>query len=610
MIAGISAWAASIYHWLSRYQILQEELLPSKPGEKAYIFEHPLLRKVGIDLQETDSRRILKRLHGVGIDIQSKRIIDFGGIFDPLAGFVVGDHYASSHFAWLASMLDEGSPAYERISAALSFHEHHSRRYPFAADEPHWEFNNYAWMETWLFLHRRMPTLAKRLKLSLLHAPWHPRPYGTNWKLMLASFLLLRGKTFHRPLDLLLGQGYLAWSLKMQDHDGCILDVPRNGSRSLQYHAYSTALLFRMWEHGLFWHPSLKRRTLKAAKWLAIHTAPDGNCNWRGRGQFQLFGYAAALYVFAIAARFNPDKADRYLSRFQRLSKFLEGYQQPEGSWPLVLNGFPDEEHIGWYDYNYKTVYNAFAGVWFQLAYQAIEALSSNSHSWHFNKSSVYLQNSGVFICNNDKLFFSVSSGERNYKSESGFAPQVLWIDDFGMIIGGVGGVGREPYGSLWHLLQADLNYYAPLVIKGDHIIGPAHERHKLEYRDGVVYITARYGGISVVRTIHCNPEQAAFLSIVDIIQVNSGDALTIIPFNLPILAGSREIRVEEHLLYLSDAKHVICIDVRIENDFAELALENPEPQVGGLSVRAYIPARDIQNSQTIRVEQIWTQLH
>lgn len=601
--------AISVYHALSELQIRQNRLESDTDG--SWVLRHPLQGVLAIPPQEIlDGRDDFVRIAGIGLQKTEQgrvEVLDYGGIFDPLSGEVIGDHYSTSHFAWLASILKEEPCWREHVTAAFAFHEKTHRWYPFSKQEPHWEFNNLAWMGIWFRVKDSMPELSDRLRSVLLAAPWHPRPYGTNWKLMLSAFLLLRHKAFGRFQDRVLGYLYLKWALSLQDRDGCLLDVPRNGSRSLQYHAYSTALLFRMCDMGLV-GSTVETRAMRAADWLLAHSAPDGDCNWRGRGQGQIFGYAASDYVFRSAIRRAPLNESAYRLSLQRLQDFIIAHRRTTGLLPLVLNEYPDEARVGWYDYNHLTVYNAFCGVWFALP----PHISSSEASAEVTREAevVHFVNSRVVIVRTEHIYFSVSGGERAYPSEAGLTPQMIWIWGIGSIIRGAGGPGHGSYGIRYALPQERHNFAAPLVVsESGGLTGPEFSRHHLSVWDNNIRLEGEYGGIHLIRTIDWSGQNGKLLVITDTVSAASKnmEQVKVIPFNLPLLANNvTAVNASGTSVALVFPQHSLVLDFQIAQCPAAVIVGEVEPQPLGPSLRIMAAPIVLRSNESRTVSQRW----
>lgn len=146
--------------------------------------------------------------------------------------------------------------------------------------------------------------------------------------------------------------------------------VARLRRMSLQYHCFSLALLWDICQ--LAGWIGLKEAVERGAMALLLFVLPNGDTLYLGRGQQQIFGYAALLYTLAALSNyFSKQEIER---PWQRIWNFVSLYQRSDGSFPLVLrHGEYDYPHtvdtsdprwLGWYSYNNYFDYLPFLGVY------------------------------------------------------------------------------------------------------------------------------------------------------------------------------------------------------------------------------------------------------
>lgn len=152
--------------------------------------------------------------------------------------------------------------------------------------------------------------------------------------------------------------------------DGFIQDELR--TRSLQYHAFCLYVLCELVQQ----HPNaqfLKVWLADGVRFSVRHILPDGSALWLGRGQEQIFGYAALIRAMEfVHANVEQVPAPALNLVQQRLLAF----QRPDGSFPLVLRRRqPEPEKArnadalpGWYGYNTLYDYLPFLGHALMLA--------------------------------------------------------------------------------------------------------------------------------------------------------------------------------------------------------------------------------------------------
>jgi len=125
--------------------------------------------------------------------------------------------------------------------------------------------------------------------------------------------------------------------------------------RSFAYHAFCGALLADLWRHRKAGWAA--RAAARAAHFMTRCLLPNGDSLYVGRGQQQIFGYGALVYLLEAAAGLTGEEqfgaiAERAFSRLMR-------FQRSDGSFPLVLREgepaepwLPDISRPGWYTYN------------------------------------------------------------------------------------------------------------------------------------------------------------------------------------------------------------------------------------------------------------------
>ena len=351
---------------------------------------------------------------------------DAGAVFDPLDKRVVGDHYAATHFAWCCAVRHADRPdprLVHQARRAIGFHLRTSpEEYPPGNWSYHWDFNNLAFIETFLLLGEHLDEDERAAWLAGLGSWKINAHWAVNWVAMRALSHFKRHDVLGRPEDLTAAQRWLVYVLGAQKHDGGIEDIPEKSLPS-QYHAYSACLLHRMLPR----HASVAEAVRRAARWLLAVTAPDGEMNALGRGQGQIFGYACAVYLFRAAVSLDPELAPNYRWAARAVTARLAEAQSPEGYWPLVLNREPLENRAGWYDYHHLSVYNAFAAVWLTLAAAVPEPAGpleapAPGVAWLKDSGLLAVRRKGWFA-----LFCAGREGD-GYRTEAGVTPhQILW---------------------------------------------------------------------------------------------------------------------------------------------------------------------------------------
>jgi hypothetical protein len=153
-----------------------------------------------------------------------------------------------------------------------------------------------------------------------------------------------------------------------------IWHVARLRSMSLQYHCFSLALLWDIFQ--LTGWIELRKAIERGVMAILLFVLSNGDTLYLGRGQQQIFGYAALLYILAAVSNYSREQ--RIWQYWQRIWSFVSSYQRSDGSFPLVLrqdeHGYPhivdtsDPCWLGWYGYNNYFDYLPFLGVYLARA--------------------------------------------------------------------------------------------------------------------------------------------------------------------------------------------------------------------------------------------------
>ena len=260
----------------------------------------------------------------------------------PDGSFAGPENYGVAAALWLWSYFGEEFGEQTELAA---------RRLESQPPTSHGEFNAYALLQ---YRDRAGPGLAD----SVLRRIHFGRRHSANWMLLRAVCRSRSESRLSRARALLEARTALACYLRR----GLIAD--RAGIRSFAYHCFCGALLADLWrETGWRWAAA---GVADIARFIAPFVLPNGDTLYVGRGQQQIFGYGALLYLLEAAARMMGDGDLR--SHADPAFGYLTSFQRPDGSFPLVLN---DDEPVepwapglrpGWYSYNRYADYLPFLG--------------------------------------------------------------------------------------------------------------------------------------------------------------------------------------------------------------------------------------------------------
>jgi hypothetical protein len=244
--------------------------------------------------------------------------------------------------------------------------------------ESHGEFNVYA------LLHCR-ERLGARPVDALLRRLRFGRRHSANW-MLLRSVCRARQGPFLAPGR---SRAEARAVLLRYARRGLIHDRPN--VRSFAYHAFCGALLADLWRECRA--PWTGKAAVQAARFVAPFVLPNGDALYVGRGQEQIFGYGALLYLLEAGAQLTGERSFEELA--ERVSRRVLRFQRRDGSLPLVLREgeeaepwLPDASRPGWYSYNRYADYLPFLGCMLLKAAEAelspVESAEPPAQSPHF----------------------------------------------------------------------------------------------------------------------------------------------------------------------------------------------------------------------------------
>jgi len=319
--------AENIFNWLSSFQIIERVVPAERKGETlTFQLNHPT--EGIISVTEPIPEEPYFRSHGIGFKLNASgsepvtlEVYDFGGIFDPIDQSIPGDHYATTHFALLGALLyqkNQDPEILKKIKMAMEFHIHTYRdAYYFGEWGYHWDFQNYAFLETFQLLKNNLSEEETRICETVIkESKENVNNPLTNWAAMRGYSAALRYGQFHNFMDKVKKWWWIQKVKQSFQRDGCSDDY-RNLSRSIQYHVFTLALLHRI--YLIDPNRKLKSMILKGVEYFIRFIDPEGCFNYVGRGQEQIFGYAAAIYILEAAILLDNKNGDHYEKQVLRI---------------------------------------------------------------------------------------------------------------------------------------------------------------------------------------------------------------------------------------------------------------------------------------------------
>jgi len=575
--------ATNIFFWLEKFQVMQKQIEARRTSYAlAFQLDHPVEGK--IDVTDVFPKHETLVSHGIGLEVLENNcqktvlgVYDSGGIYDPIDNLIPGDHYAASHFALLGSILYTQKPdpfILERVKRAFDFFIRTSRdEYRFGDWYYHWDFNNYSLLESFRLLRDCLPkSELKYWEQGLKSTKQNTDNPLTNWIAMRAYTSLLRSELFGLHFEEFKYQSRLRRIEKARHADGCY-DDEVNQSRPIQYHVFTLALLHRM--YMLRPSPKIRRRFLDGVEYFIKFIDPDGCYNYLGRGQEQIFGYGAGLYVLEAAKILDEKNAATYQFNRDLMWDYLLSFQN-DGRLPLVLNHRNDEEKFGWYDYHHITVYTAFLGAWLGLAH-LLKSPRVDNGKIQSNQSKTYFQYfkpTQNVIVSRPEYFLSVSAGTPEYLSEPGVTPNHLWFKNVGWIFTCPGGSTLQTFGKKTQVENVEMNFFAPIARRQDAswLLPAFHQGEILKSTPERLEMRSDYGAFFVNRVILFNEKDLIFQ---DGFEFKTDEIYTEFRYcNFPIVTDKFKVEIfGKKQIQLMVNSHKIIIDI-LSTDFSSKKIE------------------------------------
>ena len=250
----------------------------------------------------------------------------------PDGGFPGRESYGVAMALWLWSDLgDEFARNAEMATRRLESHP----------PEGHGEFNAYALLQC-------RAGAGAEFADGMLRRIRFGRRHSANWMLLRAVCRSHRDHRVSVARARLEARAALTRSMRL----GFIAD--RGGVRSFGYHCFCGALLADLWRRRGY--PWAAAAAAQAAEFISQFIPPNGDALYVGRGQEQIFGYGALLYLLEAAGEMTGNVGFRHDAA--RVFGHLLSFQRDDGSFPLVLREgeYPepwrDGPRPGWYSYN------------------------------------------------------------------------------------------------------------------------------------------------------------------------------------------------------------------------------------------------------------------
>jgi hypothetical protein len=323
-------------------------------------------------------------------------------LVDPVDKKVIGFHYGETHMggAFILGGLKHGkSDMVETGVAILYSFFAHAKEYE---QNPayHWDFNNFALCTIYEYLEitNQLPELQERIKEFILVQQdsnnatinWHPmRIYVNQWK-----YEWTRDEKY-KSLAESLGKKIV----DAQYDDGFVEDLlPKGTSFNFQYHMFTTAMLAYLKARGT----EIADFNNAASRAIDMMDA-NGDINYLGRGNNQIFAWGPAIYLYSLVSPESLLKAWEYIK-----DRSLIAIQNDN----LIVNEFRGQDKGWWWDYHFCSVYIAHYAFWLMLT-------EIEDRKIEFKYKEMKADDSGVHI-HNGKYYIATFDGRKHYLAESG----------------------------------------------------------------------------------------------------------------------------------------------------------------------------------------------
>lgn len=480
------------------------------------------------DNQITENSIFDEKINKYFSENQIKNMI--GGIFDPVSKKVLGDHYSTSFYFLAYILLNQTNSTLSISDASLNqaydFVKKYTFRFPYGDWQMHRDFNNLALSIAGYVLEKEN---SFNNKINIRHL--FPQRNNTgNWVGMKSvTFTINKKKYKFSVYNKVLSKYYTRKFLKYLDNEGCFHDVI-NDSYPIQYHAYSTVLLYLLYHFSE--NEEYKRLFIKSTDYLLSFMSFQGDFNYVGRGHKQIFGYAS--FYFVMNAAFHITKNLKYLKYLSHNINYLKKMNFSSYHLSLLQNGLPDLRENGWFDYHHTSVYNSFFAAIVLFSDYLFDDNLTNTKLEKINYYELYkpkisfLQTS--IVLRNEFWMLQFGRAGEKYISDISFTPNLISNNKEELFSSPIGPTS-ERYGKQFkYQNEAKRNLFSPLIGESK-LTWPYNTRMYYKLNGNKLIIESKNDLFYVKREVLLEGNELTFIDEIKIFS----QRINVIPFNLSL---------------------------------------------------------------------------
>ena len=373
-------------------------------------------------------------------------------IIDPIDDKVIGAHYAMTHIAAALIISGRKTNRLNDIEKGIKLIKGVLKRWEMdtKASDFHYDFNNFALCLIYDELEKdeQYIDLCQEIRETIM-STGDSRHFTVNWLPMRMfvnyhRYLWANDKQYEKTIcDL------YTIIKKATNQDGFVEDLlPKGKSFNLQYNVATVAVLQFLNDKGAEY--SINDNIIA----LVNACDPAGDINYLGRGCNQIFAWGLWIYLLK-----SQGIKEQCLLSVNYLAEWIDDAIANNN---LLLNQYPGEQKMLWWDYHYSSVYLGHLYLWLVLA----ENLKDRNSKIMPCEGS-YGTDSGVRIIRKKEYFVCLFEGRKQYLAEYGPIVANLWLKEPGYLMKGTFGPWMGQFGKKYSNFLSFFNYFGPIQIGG-----------------------------------------------------------------------------------------------------------------------------------------------